>query len=335
MLYHTHLKFARIVCAPRSKKSARGSAKPYGMTDKQRAPAAGVATHLPRSSAPEAQGIASSAVLAFVEAADRNLRELHSFMLLRHGQVVAEGWWSPYGPQDPHMLFSLSKSFTATAAGLAIAEGLLSLEDAVLPFFPDDAPAAQPSHNLAAMRLRHLLSMSTGHTLPSLRARNAPSVSCWAAAFLEQPVEHAPGTHFIYNSGATYMISAIIQKVTGTTVQEYLRPRLFAPLGIRADVPWENCPRGINTGGWGLSLRTEDIARFGQLYLQDGVWNGQRLLPEGWVTERTNPPPRRSASRETACRPAFGRAGPSPIGHGFRYLIASFTTHHQSFHFFD
>ena len=210
---------------------------------------------------PESQGIASSTILAFVEAAERDIDSLHSFMLLRHGHVLAEGWWAPYEAERPHMLFSLSKSFTSSAIGLAVAEGRLSVDDQVLSFFPEAAPA-EPSEHLAAMRVRDLLSMSTGHaqdTTPYLR--QAPDAN-WVKAFLARPVEHPPGTHFVYNSGATYMLSAIIQQLAGTTLLEYLRPRLLTPLGI-AQATWETCPRGINTGGWGLSIRTEGLAKFG------------------------------------------------------------------------
>jgi CubicO group peptidase (beta-lactamase class C family) len=230
---------------------------------------------------PEAQGIASSAILAFVEAAERNIESLHSFMLLRHGQVLAEGWWSPYEAQRPHMLFSLSKSFASTALGLAVAEGRLSIDDRVLSFFPEDAPA-KPSEHLAAMRVHDLLSMCTGHAEDTTSYMRQQPDGNWAKAFLARPVEHPPGTHFVYNSGATYMLSAIVQQLTGTTLLEYLRPRLLTPLGIEG-ATWETCPRGINTGGWGLSIRTADIARFGQLYLQKGVWHGVRILPAAWV----------------------------------------------------
>jgi CubicO group peptidase (beta-lactamase class C family) len=217
---------------------------------------------------------------------EEQIQELHSFMLLRHGNVVAEGWWSPYGAEHPHMLFSLSKSFTSTAAGLAISEGLLSLDAPVLSFFPDETPA-EPSANLVAMQLRHLLSMSTGNDEDTLRYLWGNTDGNWARAFLARPVEHAPGTHFVYNSGATYMVAAIVEKATGMGLLDYLQPRLFQPLGI-TDPTWETCPRGIAVGGWGLNIKTEDIARFGQLYLQKGVWEGARLLPESWVEEATS-----------------------------------------------
>lgn len=249
---------------------------------------------LPRST-PEAQGISSAAITAFLEAVEAHDCGLHSLMLLRHGHVVAEGWWSPYAPGMPHMLFSLSKSFTSTAVGLAAAEGRLSVDDPVLAFFPQEAPR-KPSENLAAMRVRHLLSMSTGHDHDTTEHLYKRRDGDWPKAFLARPVAHAPGTHFLYNTGATYMLSAIVQRVTGQTLLDYLGPRLFAPLGIEG-ATWETCPRGVNTGGFGLSVKTEDIARLGQLYLQRGVWQGQRLLPEAWVADASS---RHSASGSSA-----------------------------------
>ncbi len=240
----------------------------------------GLGAELPRSSS-EAQGVSASEVLAFIEAADKNLDSLHSFMLLRHGHVVAEGWWSPYDAASRHSLYSLSKSFTSTAVGIAIGEGKLSVDDEVLKFFPDDAPD-DPSKNLKAMRISDLLRMSTGQeTQP---AREPDQV--WTKEFLAHPVPFKPGTHFLYNTSATYMVSAIVQKATGMTVLDYLGPRLFDPLGIEHPT-WEMSPQGVSTGGYGLSIRTEDIARFGQLYLQKGKWQGKQLVPEAWIDAAT------------------------------------------------
>jgi CubicO group peptidase (beta-lactamase class C family) len=236
---------------------------------------------LPRSS-PEAQGVSSSAVLSFVEAADKSINSLHSFMLLRHGHVVAEGWWSPYEAPSPHILFSLSKSFTSTAVGLAIAEGKFSLDDEVLKFFPEDAPA-EPSNHLKAMRVRDLLRMTTGHeTEPP-----SPPGQSWKQAFLNHPVRFKPGTHFLYNTPATYMLAAIVEKTTGLSLVDYLGPRLFDPLGIDHPI-WDKGPEGITIGGYGLRIRTEDIARFGQLYLQKGQWRGKQLVPEAWIEAATS-----------------------------------------------
>jgi CubicO group peptidase (beta-lactamase class C family) len=237
----------------------------------------------PRST-PEAEGIASAALLAFVDAVDQ-LGGLHSVMLLRHGQVVAEGWWYPYAPEYPHMLFSLSKSFTSTAIGLAVAERRLTVDDPVLSFFPEAQPAAV-SEQLAAMRVRDLLTMTTGHATDTTAALRAQPDGDWVKAFLAQPVTYEPGTHFLYNSGATFMLSAILQKLTGERLVDYLQPRLFQPLGIE-NPTWEQSPQGIDVGGWGLSITTEEIARFGQLYLQQGRWQGQQLLPQEWVVAAT------------------------------------------------
>jgi CubicO group peptidase (beta-lactamase class C family) len=227
---------------------------------------------------PESQGIASAAIQAFVEAIEGQGIELHSFLLLRHGAVVAEAGWAPYHPQRPHMLYSLSKSFTSTAVGMAVDEGRLSIDDRVLDFFPEEAPA-RVSRNLDAMRVRHLLSMSTGHAEDTTDYLHRRRDGNWIRAFLARPVKHEPGTFFLYNTGATYMLSAIVQKVTGLTLIDYLRPRLFEPLGI-ANPVWEVSPQGINTGGYGLSITTEDIARFGQFVLQKGKWQGRQLVSE-------------------------------------------------------
>ena len=236
---------------------------------------------LPRSS-PESQGVSSKAIREFIETANQKIDTLHSVMLVRHGHVVAEGWWKPEAADKPHVLHSLSKSFCSTAVGLAVAEGKLSIDDPVLKFFPEDAPE-KPSDKLKQMRVRDLLTMSTGHeTEPKFTAE-----ASWVQTFLAHPVPHKPGAHFQYNSPATYMQSAIVQKVTGQTVLEYLKPRLFEPLGIE-NPEWMKSPQGISTGGWGLLVRTEDIAKFGQLYLQKGKWNGKQIIPAAWVEQATS-----------------------------------------------
>lgn len=240
---------------------------------------------LPRST-PEIQGIESSAMLRFIERSERTIDALHSVMLLRHGRVVAEGWWAPYDAQTPHELYSLSKSFASTAIGMAIAEGRFSLDDTVMSFFDGGDVPAQPSANLQAMRIRDLLSMNSGHQ-DDTDYRLAVEDGRWSRAFLHLDVEHKPGTHFVYNSGATYMLSAVLQKTTGERLVDYLRPRLFDKLGIE-NPTWQQSPEGVDLGGWGLSLTTEDIARFGLLYLQRGVWNDKRILSEAWVADATS-----------------------------------------------
>lgn len=240
-----------------------------------------VSPDLPRS-APEAQGISSADLLAFINAADEQIDAMNSFLLIRHGHIVAEGYWAPYDAQTRHALYSLTKSFTSTAVGLAVAEGKLRVDDLVLKYFPEEAPAT-PSANLKAMRISDLLSMSTGH---HAEAPNRPG-DHWVKNFLAQPVEHKPGTFFLYNTPASHMLSAIVQRATGMKTIDYLRPRLFEPLGIE-DPVWNTSPQGETSGGWGLKLRTREIARFGQLYLRKGEWRGKRILPAEWVEIATS-----------------------------------------------
>ena len=236
---------------------------------------------LPRAT-PESQGVSSEAIAKFVRAADEKVNSMHSVMILRHGKVIAEAWWAPEDASKPHVLWSLSKSFTSTAVGLVVEEGKLSIEDRVVGFFPDDLPA-EPTENLRKMQVKDLLTMSTGHAdEPNVRQSQD-----WIKSFLAHPLPHPPGTFFRYNTPATFMQSAIVQKVTGKTVVDYLQSRLFDPLGIQPP-RWDTNPQGISLGGYGLFLKTEDIAKFGQLYLQNGKWEGKQLIPTTWVQKATS-----------------------------------------------
>ena len=226
--------------------------------------------------------VMKAAFQAYLTAAKESGTDLHSVMILQHGKVVEERWMSEGAPDKPHALHSVSKTFTATAVGLCINEGYLKLDDKVISFFPDKVPA-NPSENLQKMTVRDLLTMNCGHETEPRSARNTPGVD-WVTEFLAHPVPHVPGTWYCYNSMGTYMLSAIVQKVTGSTLLEYLTPRLFEPLAIEG-VQWDESPQGINCGGWGLYLKTEDLAKMGQLLLQKGKWKGKQLLPEKWVEE--------------------------------------------------
>jgi CubicO group peptidase (beta-lactamase class C family) len=236
------------------------------------------ATDLPRTETPDS---VAKAMDAFFEQAAHDSMDIHSVMIVRDGSVVYSRWQSEGADTVPHVLHSVSKTFTATAVGLAIADGKMSLTDKVIDFFPDKLPAEVSDH-LKKMTVRHLLTMTCGHdTEPTgIRGEGAD----WVKAFLEHPVVHEPGTFYLYNSLGTYMLSAIVQQVTGQKVVDYLDTRLFQPLHI--DKPkWEESPQGINTGGWGLYLKTEDLAKMGQLLLQKGEWNGKQLIPAEWVAE--------------------------------------------------
>ena len=237
---------------------------------------------LPRA---EATPKMTKALDKYLEAVGKAEQDLHSVMVLQHGKVIAERWLSEGAWNKPHVMNSVSKTFTATAIGFAAAEGLLKVTDKVISFFPDKLPATV-SPNLEKLEIRHLLTMSGGHDTDPTRKAQAAKDEDWVRIFLNTPFEHEPGTFFCYNSLGTYVLSAIVQKVTGQKVVDYLYPRLFRPLGI-VGVHWEESPQGINCGGWGLYIRTEDMAKMGQFLLQKGQWNGKQLLPASWVEEAT------------------------------------------------
>ncbi len=237
---------------------------------------------LPRS-IPESEGVSSSGIIDFLNAIDTGRQEIHSFMFLRHGKVIAEGWWDPYGPDYKHLLYSASKTFTATGIGLAVSENRLKLTDKVISFFPYSLPDSIGS-NMRELTVQNLLTMSVGQETPGMGGGNDED---WITAFIKNEPEHKPGTVFKYNNMATFMLSAIVQQVTGMTLFDYLKPRIFDPLGIRG-IDWDKNPQGINLGMIGLRLRTEDLAKFGVLLLRHGKWNNKQLIPEAWVNEATS-----------------------------------------------
>ena len=235
---------------------------------------------LPRST-PTAQKVSSQGILDFINEVEKSNHEVHSFMMLRHGKVIAEGWWDPYKPELKHTMYSVSKSFTATAIGFAVAENKLKVTDKVISFFPEYLPKSV-SPNLSQLEIKDLLTMSVGHEKSF--NQEVFTTKNWVATFLEMPIANEPGTKFLYNTSASYMLSAIIQKVTGQTLLDYLEPRLLKPLGITG-LDWETDLDGIQVGGWGIRVKTEDMAKFGQLFLQKGKWNGKQILPESWIDE--------------------------------------------------
>jgi len=237
---------------------------------------------LPRS-IPESEGVSSSGIIDFLNAIDTGSQEIHSFMFLRHGKVIAEGWWDPYGPGYRHVMFSASKTFTATAVGLAVSENRLKLADKVISFFPYSLPDTIGNY-IRELTVEDLLTMSVGQD-PA--AMGAGSDEDWITAFLKNEPVHKPGTVFLYNNMATFMLSAIVQQVTNQTLFEYLKPRIFDPLSIRG-IDWDKNPQGINLGMIGLRLRTEDMAKFGQLLLQQGKWNNKQIIPAEWVKDATS-----------------------------------------------
>lgn len=240
-------------------------------------------TAFPHSS-PEAEGVYATGIDSFLTAVSKSKHEFHSIMILRHGKVIAEGWWNPYAPDLRHTLYSCSKSFTSTAVGFAVNESKLSVNDKVVSFFPNSLPDSIKPY-LANLTVKDLLTMSVGMD-PDPTSVIPFKSDDWVRTFLATPILNKPGSKFLYNSMATFMLAAIVQTVTHQRVLEYLKPRLFDPLGIK-DEDWEASNYGINTGGWGLRLKTEDLAKLGMLYLHKGQWNGNQLLPQAWVDEAT------------------------------------------------
>ena len=211
-----------------------------------------------------------------------------SVMVMKHGEVLFEHWYGEAQPEKPHAMWSVSKSFTAAAIGMCVDDGLLKVTDKVVDFFPDQLPEEQSDY-LKAMTVDNLLTMTCGHEVETpirVVSNEVDTVTNWVAKFLANPVTKEPGTWYCYNSIGTFMLSAIVQKVTGQKVNDFLNERLWQPLHINQPEWWEN-PEGINCGGWGLNLKTEDMAKFGQLFLQKGQWNGQQLISEAWVGEQS------------------------------------------------
>jgi CubicO group peptidase (beta-lactamase class C family) len=271
-------------------------------------------------STPSAEGVDASGILSFVDALEASpTQDPHSLMILRNGAVIAQGWWSPYAPERRHLLYSLSKSFTSAAAGIALGEGLLDLDAPVISYFPEfnrDITDARSRR----MLVRHVASMSSGHTYDTLDKAIALDQSEPVRGFLLLPPEEEPGTVFAYNQPATYTLAAIVQKLTGGTLIDYLRPRLFDPLGI-GPVGWQQFPPGRDIGFSGLYATTDAIARLGQLNLQRGLWQGERILPTEWVEQATV-----AQVPTTVPFPAEGDEAPNTPdwqqGYGFQFWMA-------------
>lgn len=238
----------------------------------------------PRSP-PEDQGVNSEAVLEFLDSVSASNLELHSFMLYRHGHVVVDGWWKPYRPDRVQMTHSLTKSVAVCGVAYAIAEGRFSYHDKVVSFFTDELPK-KVDDKLAAMTIRDLLTMRTGHAEEVSGSVWRQVTTSWVTEFFKIPIVHRPGTTFVYTSAASFMLSAIVTRTTGEKLRDYLEPRLFEPLGIRG-ISWDESPGGINPGGNGLSWRTSDALKLGVLHAQGGRWQRKQVMDASWIAEAT------------------------------------------------
>ncbi|WP_158437919.1 serine hydrolase domain-containing protein [Naasia lichenicola] len=240
-------------------------------------------TALP-SSTRTAESVAARGIGAFLDALEAHPDiEPHSLMLLRHGRVIAQGWWAPFTPSRLHHVYSVSKTFTVSALGFAVDEGLVGLDDTVISHFPEFADEITTPRS-RAIRIRDLAAMAAGHRedmyAPALETDPLEPVR----GFLLHEPDEEPGSVFAYSQPCTYTIAAIIQRASGQTLTDYLRPRMFDPLGIGAAV-WREYPAGRQVGFAGLHVTTEAIAKLGLLHLQDGVWEGEQVLPVGWAAE--------------------------------------------------
>lgn len=260
---------------------------------------------LPRST-PAEQGISTEAVIQFIDSLMAVPEtQIHHAMVLRHGQVVAEVHPAPFRAADSHTLYSCSKTFVSLAVGRAIDENRLRLTDRVAAFFPERLPDSISDH-LAAMTVRDLLVMSSGIT-PDWVMRN--NNTDWIATWLAKPVKE-PGKKFEYDSMSTFLLSAIVQRVTGMTTLQYLQSRFFDAMHI-TQAEWEESPDGINTGGWGLRVQAETLAKLGLLILNQGAWDGRQLVSKQWIEQAT--------SKQMEC--AASTTPPTDGNQGYCYQI--------------
>ena len=237
-------------------------------------------TYLTRTT-PENEGLHSKDVLNFVDNIMKQKdTDIHGVMVLRNGKVVAEKYNEPFAQEYSHTLYSCSKTFTGVAVGLAVEDSLLTINDSIVKFFPE-LPLDSLSDTLQVVTVRDLLTMQLGIPVDT-KMRTIENE--WAKAYLTKSFVALPGTLYAYDSIDSYLLSAIVQRVTGKTIFEYLKERIFTPMGI-TQVAWEESPEGVSCGGWGLYMQLESMAKFGQLILQKGVWNGQQLVSSEWIDE--------------------------------------------------
>ncbi len=237
---------------------------------------------LEHAKTPEAAGVSSKEVQAFIDECIEKGRELHSITVIRHGKIACEVYRDPFKPQHRHMMYSVSKSFTSTAIGFAVDEGYLTVDTRFVDIFPE-ARTDKHDEYLEEMTIEDLLTMRSGKNVSVFLDRTKDR---WFRDIVDSPWISEPGTEFLYISENMYLLCCCIHKLTGMSVIDYLRPRLFEPLGME-DPFWEKCPSGIEAGGWGLMITGEDLAKFTYCYQQMGKFGGKQVIPEYWVREAT------------------------------------------------
>ena len=232
---------------------------------------------------PESVGITSEYLHLFLqELAQMTELAPHLLMITKDHQVILETEFYPYRLDTWHVSHSLCKTITALAVGLAVEDGVLSLNEKITDVF------AKRAFSIDFVRqkditVRHLLNMSAGVAFNEL---GSVTYEDWVEGFFGSNLKFAPGSKFFYNSMNSYMLSAIIKEKTGRDMFDLLYERIFQPMGI-TELYWEKSPKGITKGGWGLYMKLEDTMKFGKLFLDGGIWNEKRLINQNWLMEMT------------------------------------------------
>ena len=255
---------------------------------------------LPRAASPEEAGVSSAELLRFVEDLKQSGIENHSYMVLRGGRVAAQAFHAPFAPDIPHPMYSVSKTVTATAVGFAIEEGLFTLQTRLVELFPEYMPAS-PEDPLWELTIFHLVAMQSGKEANFLDPKEKGD---WVARFFASEWDSRPG-QWKYVNENIYMLCAAIHRVTGASVTRFLLPRLYQPLGIATPF-WETDENGVEAGGWGLWLKTEDLAKIMLCYAQGGVYAGKQVIPAAWVQMATQKQTDNSSSQGTDTSAGYG-----------------------------
>ncbi len=234
---------------------------------------------------PEEVGISTETVLKLIKSlAGTQSVGLHGIAMIRHGKLFTEAYASPYGQEYRHISHSMCKSITSMAVGKAVEEGYINLKERLVDIFPERVNLLT-TRGIKRIKVIHLLTMSSGIKFNEL---STVFEQDWIKGYFESDVSFIPGSNFEYNSLNTYMLSVIIKKKTGKGLLEYITPTILKPLGI-TDVTWEKCPLGYEKGGWGVKLSLLDMAKLGQLYLQQGKWlvdgNMKEIISSNWITK--------------------------------------------------
>ncbi len=237
------------------------------------------------ASTPEEQGIDSNVLAQALREIGDDSKGLHSLLVIRNGCVVLEAYWPPYHRDQKHYLNSATKAVLSALIGVAIHDGRLREDDFVTSYFPEHV-AVDADPRKRRIRIKHLLTMSSGIFWPQTRSINTSDEmgrsSDWVRFILDRPMAAEPGSVTNYSNGDSHLLSAILQKATGTTGLDFARKQLFEPLGI-SDVAWDSDPQGRSIGSAALQMRPVDMAKFGSLYLSYGEWERRRVVERAWV----------------------------------------------------